>query len=408
MAPADGSDPGSSSVPLHLRFWKLSLCVCISCNFSLPLQRISVREQDSLYRAKYVRASNCLLDAPREYSLLHSNCQHFILELIRRIELEGLPGTRTDIENASQRPRFRCHLLLCCAGFLVNLPVALLPPGPATYLWCPILWSFHVMYSMVLIQDYTRRVLRLDLLYNEQRYLYIGDEQRRRGPRNYSTQGRRKLNRMSTQGKLGRSYYTWLTLSSLCMALPLSFGIYKTFVWPGPWAIGFILLAGLTCYIGICIPANGILSVLKSNNRITALRKQEKEDRLQVACKELQKEWDTYGGSCLCPVDRFRPYHHDDNFCRRYFLDYASQEIEASWVSCVRGDLEDAAAIWRATNRLPSETKDSVRKTLMLALYGCFGLTLVLLWEFHVFCSDFLGIQRLRLLILGYLTVFDR
>ena len=62
--------------------------VCTSCvPVDLP-NDLSVEHQDSIYKTQNVGASNCLLQIPREYSLLQANCQHFILELIRRIGVD--------------------------------------------------------------------------------------------------------------------------------------------------------------------------------------------------------------------------------------------------------------------------------------------------------------------------------
>ncbi|CAN9323814.1 unnamed protein product [Alternaria alternata] len=80
----------------------------IVCTSSVPVDLpndLSVEHQDSIYKTQNVGASNCLLQIPRENSLPQASCQHFILELIRRIDVDDEGDVYEKLENVSQRMR---------------------------------------------------------------------------------------------------------------------------------------------------------------------------------------------------------------------------------------------------------------------------------------------------------------
>ncbi|CAN9319200.1 unnamed protein product [Alternaria alternata] len=79
-----------------------------------------IEHQDSIYKTQNVGASNCLLQIPRENSLPQASCQHFILELIRRIDVDDEGDVYEKLENVSQRPQTWCRSLLSIIGMRIN------------------------------------------------------------------------------------------------------------------------------------------------------------------------------------------------------------------------------------------------------------------------------------------------
>lgn len=142
----------------------------IVCTSSVPVDLpndLSVEHQDSIYKTQNVGASNCLLQIPRENSLPQASCQHFILELIRRIDVDDEGDVYEKLENVSQRPQTWCRSLLSCVGFILNCALTLLPVEPMT---CILLYMYHVTFSLVMIQDSAMRKLQIELSENEQRF----------------------------------------------------------------------------------------------------------------------------------------------------------------------------------------------------------------------------------------------
>jgi hypothetical protein len=334
------------------------------CNELSVISDISaVADQDEIYKQNNTSASNCLLGVPREYSLLQANCQHFILELIRRIspQFDETGDTWVKIQRGSTCPRFYCHLFLSCIGLAVNLLLVLLPFHMSTLMAAII---YHFTFSMVILQDYTIHSHRAELFYNEQRYLNIASSDLNQNLAQYNTQTSE------------RYYLAKLSLTTVWMAWPLSIGAYHWFLKLGPWAIGFVALAVITYCACICGPAYCILAFLKSRNRITRLRNEESLRRFEAAYLNLTRRWDQLDGDSICSV--CSPDLYEEN--RTSFLNIIVSDVETAYHPFGRKDIDRAIPKWVSKHRSRQEAVFSFKWKAMLCIYGAVGITTLLLW----------------------------
>ncbi|CAN9186916.1 unnamed protein product [Alternaria alternata] len=343
--------------------------VCTSCvPVDLP-NDLSVEHQDSIYKTQNVGASNCLLQIPREYSLLQANCQHFILELIRRIGVDDEGDAYEKLENASQRPRTWCRSLLSCVGFILNCALALLPVEPMT---CILLYMYHVTFSLVMIQDSTMRKLRIELSENEQRFCQNGFTDHRR----------------RTRQKKELSNSTVLTILSLGMASPLVLGVLRLFKCWGPWAFGPLIVIVSFYYVFVYAFAYRLLRQLKSRNRIIGMRINDKKARVKKAYETLEDRWSMYDGTSPCPERLWWRSESSKEHCRKCFLDNVRRE-QGDWQTDFgRLDFEDAVSMWELNHPRPIEIEKLYEKRWMLLVYMIFGIPLMVWMGFYVTWPD--------------------
>lgn len=323
----------------------------------------AVIDQDTVYQKNNTRASNCLIDIPREYSLLQANCQHFILELVRRIspQIDFTGDTWIKIQKESTRPRFYCHLLMSCTGMAVNLLVVLLPLHISILV---VAISYHYIFTMVMLQDYIIRNHRTELFYNEQRYLNITGSDADRKPAQYSTQ------------ESERRYWMKVVLTTISMAWPLAILAYHWFLQLGLWVIGFITLAFIAYCAFVCVPAYWILALLKSKNRITLLRKKESQKRVKAAYKSLTQRWIQVDGDSICSV--CSPDIYEEN--RTSFLNVIIDNVDTTQQPFGRKDVDRAIPFWVSKHQSRNEIIFSFKWRATLCIYGVSGITGLLLW----------------------------
>lgn len=236
--------------------------------------------QDKLFREKNTGAQNCLLDNFREYSLLNSNCQHFILELTRRINVNFVSDDLEEkIVRDSTRPRTVCGFLLNLFGCLLSLLMCM----PSGILSRAIIYitvvDFHTVYAMSIIQDIRACKQRLDRLENECRYLQT---------RNYRDMTWMKPKQGRVFPHTNDYRMSWLYQHYLLTSLKGSFlGLFvglNFLLQLDAWAAVKVVMAISFGYpIVIGVPACYILASLKSENEVIQLLEDDEQKRIDAA-----------------------------------------------------------------------------------------------------------------------------
>jgi hypothetical protein len=234
---------------------------------------------------------------------------------------------------------------------------------------------YHFIYSMVVLQDYSVRKDRVERVYNEFRYARILGKQSVRGISRYEDQIEKQR---SAPDESDVSYIAALLLSTLWMAWPLLFSAYDCFLQWGFAAIGFVVIAVVLYCISICLPAYGLLTLLKSKNEVTLLRRQEAESRATLAYQLLENQWRACDGYYICPVCSPSRYENERSkfFCRVICGAETSDHV------CGRKDIEKALVRWGPDHRLPEEAMQVLRIKIMRITYSASVLLGIFLWLF--------------------------
>jgi len=301
---------------------------------------------------KNVNASNSLLDVPREYSLLQANCQHFILELIRRIGVFDEGDVYEELEKASRLPRTWCRFLLSMLGVLVNSVFVYWPLEPMT---CTVVYMYHLCFSLVMTQDYTMRKLRVELEYNERRFLHRSHTHRQK----------------EVGKKTAMSNDKVLAMLSLCMASPLSYGTLRLFSSYGVWTVGIVLIMVPCYYAYVFVAARILLDQIKCSNAITSMRDRNREARVEEAYDTLNRRWNANEIQPPCPEAIWWQSEPCDRRCRKCFLDKArGEQVYDDDTSFGPLDFEAAVARWESKHQRPIDIRRSYVTMRMSIFYA--------------------------------------
>ena len=235
--------------------------------------------QDQLFRRKNTGARNCLLVDFREYSLLNSNCQHFVLELTRRINVNFVSDDLEEkIVRDSTRPRSVCGVLLFIFGFILSLVMCM----PSGFLWRTIVYltgvEFHVGYAMSIIQDTRACKQRLDRLENESRCLQTRDYRDMKWMK-----PKRRVFRHTNNYRMSWLYQHYLLASLQGSFYGLFVGLYFLLHLDAWRAVKVVMAIFFSYPIIIGVPAYYILAFLKSENEVTQLLEDEEQRRIDAA-----------------------------------------------------------------------------------------------------------------------------
>jgi hypothetical protein len=325
--------------------------------------------QDKVYEEKFVSASNCLIGTvPREYSLHQANCQHFVLELLRRLDVQCDHKAYANLKKDSNRPRRYSLVLLSSIGLVINLVIVgkIALPNPVIII---IAMVYHIWYATVMIHDYLVHKDRATRYYNE--YRYFGKP----STSETSLYNRRIIEKRSAPRSKLR-YLTGLYLYTTWMVWPLSFALSHGFAKYRVWIIFYVALGVITYCICVFLPAYGILAFLKRKNGITRLRRQEEYRRAHAAHRILETKWKKLGGDSMC--SQCDPIVYEDN--RDRLLNEAIVYIEESQEPCGKKDMEKAIGTWRRQHRALSEKRRVYGLKVMLGTYGVAGIIFTGLW----------------------------
>lgn len=261
------------------------------------LKRELVRKQDQLFKKKHTSATNALLGPPREYSLLQSNCQHFILELTRRIDMKfDTEALEEQIVRDSLRPRALAASLSMAFAFISTLFLFVLSGFLSRMITYLALSQFHIIIVMAMWQDYKACNERIERLENEWRYL---------GTRDY-----RGISWLVAKPNVYRPwavdfrFHIWYHRHTMCGAF---FGMLYGLL------IGFYFLSHLGAWatikmtVAICLVygvffgtvARFILTFLKSEHLVTQLSKDEKRERVKAAMRFVGTHYDYESWRCI-------------------------------------------------------------------------------------------------------------
>ncbi|PSN64504.1 hypothetical protein BS50DRAFT_623063 [Corynespora cassiicola Philippines] len=230
-------------------------------------------KEDQIFKQAFLSSSNCLLEVPREYSLMNANCQHFIIELTRRIGVNFDEGKCEWLLKSSMKPRLLCLGLLIVGSIIC----------PAVFTTCVLrfkkmslifLTIVHTISWMVVVRDSTTCEERCWRLRNNWRYLGIKGYEDLCASRFYLWDFSR--------------YISWRILLIVHLFGP--FSLVDELLLPFKSSTSIFLFGILYIYcLFVLFLAYMILSILKSKTGVAKKREKEEKKRVQAAYTEIER-----------------------------------------------------------------------------------------------------------------------
>ncbi|KAH7130732.1 hypothetical protein B0J11DRAFT_259961 [Dendryphion nanum] len=258
-----------------------------------------LKEQDKCFEQNSTGATNGLVDYNRAYSLLQSNCQHFTLEVIRRV---GIVCNKEKLEynlRWSILPRVVFMLILGCFTMSFNTYfLRYMPDSNSTFLsfFHPGILTaiiYNIITNMICFQYRIESRIRIEKLRNEWRYFHTqraisrARTDRRTGDGEIWTQSDHSYAmHMNAEVSSGQGVLAWV---AICAILPPFVRSYQRHSHFGRlWILSAAYDVLLPYATLVCIPGYSTLQYLQAETQNSRQKRiQDQQTRIGIALRWL-------------------------------------------------------------------------------------------------------------------------